>query len=69
MSVSGRMLGGPSKPQRQQQKGPSQAGLGARSWEGGGLGEAGAKLHLLWQAARSTQLLADMQLQPSGMQV
>lgn len=68
-SVSGRVLGGPSKPQRQQHKGPSQAGLGASCWEEGGLGEAGADLHLLWQAARSTQLLADIQLQPTGMQV
>lgn len=44
--------------------------LGVRCWEwGGGPGEAGTDFHLLWQAARSTQMLAGMQLQPRGMQI
>lgn len=65
-SVRGRLLGEPNKSQRH--KGPSQAELGSRTQErGGGLGEAGANLHLLWQAAMS--MLAGIQLQPRGMQV
>lgn len=59
--ASRQMIGGSSKPQKQKHKNPSQAELGVRSHEGGGLHTA--DLYSLYQAFRSIQILVGTQLQ------